>query len=47
MLYYKIGPYFVFKFICAFIPEWTTWTNIFGYSFMKIVDNQTYLNIHL
>ena len=43
----KISPYFVFKFVRTFIHEYTTWTNVFGYSFMKNVDNRKYWNIHL
>ena len=41
-----MGPYFAFKFIRTFIREYTTWTNIFGYSFMKNVDDRIYSDIH-
>ena len=37
-------PYFVLQFICTFICEYTSWTNILGYSFMKNVDNRIYLD---
>ena len=38
--------YFAFQFIRTFICEYTTWTNIFGYSFIKNVDNRIYSDIH-
>ena len=43
----KIGPYFAFQFTRTFICEYTTWTNIFGYSFTQVFDHQMYLDIHL
>ena len=30
------GQHFSFEYIHIFIREYTTWTNIFGYSFIKI-----------
>ena len=39
----KIGPYFVLRFFHTFIREYTTWTNIFGYSFIENVDNRIYI----
>ena len=46
--YYMIknGSYCVFNFVCTFIHEYNTVMNIFGYSFMKNVDNQIYSHIH-
>ena len=43
----KISPYFAFKFIGTFICEYSNCTNRFGYSFMKNVDDQIYLDILL